>query len=50
MNDESARQMITAATKRVRLARVMVMATRAAGNKESEGGTGHCIGNKGGMQ
>ncbi len=43
--------MMTAATKRVRVARAMVMATRAvAGNKESKGGMGHCIGNEGGVQ
>jgi hypothetical protein len=41
---------MTAATKRVRLARKTAMATRAAGDKEGEGGTGHCVGNRGSMQ
>ncbi len=49
-NDESMRRMMTAATKRVRVARVMVMATRVMGNKEGEGGTGHCVSNEGGVQ
>jgi hypothetical protein len=39
-----------AATKRVRVARKMVMATRAAGNKEGKGGTGHCVSNEGGVR
>ncbi len=34
MNDESVRQMMMAATKWVRVARVIVTAMRVAGNKE----------------
>ncbi len=41
--------MMTAATKRVRVARVMVTAMRAAGDEEGKGGTGHCVGDKGGV-
>jgi hypothetical protein len=48
-NDESVWWMMTAATKRVRVARGMVTAMRAAGNKEGEGSMGHCVGNKGGI-
>ncbi len=39
--------MMTAATKRAKVARVMVMAMRAVNNKEGKGSTGHGIGNKG---
>jgi hypothetical protein len=42
--------MMTAATKRVRVARAMVKATRAVGDEEGKGGTGHCIGDKGGVR
>ena len=42
--------MMTAATKRVRVARKMATATRAAGNKEGKGGTGHRVGDEGGVQ
>ncbi len=49
-NNESVRRMMTAATKRVRVTRAMILATRVAGNKEGEGNTGHCVGNKGGVQ
>jgi hypothetical protein len=42
--------MMMAATKRVMVARAMVMATRAAGDKEGKGGMGHCVGNEGGVQ
>jgi hypothetical protein len=42
--------MMTAATKSARVARAMVTAMRAAGDKEGKGGTGHCIGNKDGVQ
>jgi hypothetical protein len=36
--------MMMAATKRVRVARVMVMAMRVAGNKEGKGGMGYGVG------
>ncbi len=39
-----------AATKRVRMARAMVMAMRVPVNKEGKGGTGHGVGNEGGMR
>ncbi len=39
-----------AATKRARVARGMVTTTRVAGDKESEGGTGHCVGNEDGVR
>ncbi len=39
-----------AATKRVRMARAMVMAMRVPVNEEGEGSTGHGVGNEGGMQ
>jgi hypothetical protein len=42
--------MITAATKRVRVSRVMVVTIKVAGNKEGKSGMGHGVGNKGGMQ
>ncbi len=42
--------MMTAATKRVRVARVMVLLTRVVGNKEGKGGTGNCVSKEGGMQ
>ncbi len=42
--------MMTAAMKRVRVARVMVPLTRAAEDKEGKSSMGHCLGNKGGMQ
>ncbi len=38
------------ATKRARMARVMVTAMRVPVDKEGEGGTGHGVGNKGGMR
>ncbi len=38
------------ATKRARMARAMVTATRVAVNEEGEGGTGHGIGDKGGVR
>jgi hypothetical protein len=37
MNDKSVRRMMLAATKRVRVARVMVVAMRVAGDKEGQG-------------
>ncbi len=39
-----------AATKRAKVARAMVTVMRAAGDEEGKGGTGHGVGNKGGMQ
>jgi hypothetical protein len=50
-NNESMLRMMIAGTKRVRVARaMMVMATRVAGNKEGEGiKEADGIGNKGGM-
>jgi hypothetical protein len=39
-----------AAMKRVMVTRAMVMATRAVGDKEGKGDTGHCVGNEGGVQ
>ncbi len=48
--DESVLWMMMAASKRVRVARAMVTATRAVGNKEGKGSMGHCVGTKGGMQ
>jgi hypothetical protein len=51
-NDKSVQQMMTAAKKRARVARAMVMAIamRVVGNKEGEGSMGHGVGNEGGMQ
>ncbi len=39
-----------AVTKRARMARAMVMAMRVPVNKEGKGGTGHDVGNEGGVQ
>jgi hypothetical protein len=39
-----------AVTKRARMARVMVTAMRVLVDKDDEGGTGHGVGNEGGMQ
>jgi hypothetical protein len=39
-----------AATKRVRVARATVLLMRAVGDKEGKGGTGHCVGNEGGVR
>ncbi len=44
-NNKSVLQMMMAAAKRVRLARVMVTVMRVAGNKEGEDGMGHGISN-----
>ncbi len=38
-----------AVTKRARMARAMVTATRGPVDKDGEGGTGHGVGNKGGV-
>ncbi len=39
-----------AAMKRARMARVMVMAMRVPVDEEGKGGTGHGVGNKGGVR
>jgi hypothetical protein len=39
-----------AATKRVRVARAMVLLMRVVGDEEGKGGTGHCVGNESGVQ
>ncbi len=49
-NGKSVQWMVMAATKRVRMARVMVTAMRVPVDKEGKGVTGHGVGNKGGMQ
>jgi hypothetical protein len=49
-NDKSMWRMVMAVTKRARMARVMVMAMRVLVNKEGKGGTGHGVGNVGGMR
>ncbi len=49
-NNESVWRMVMAATKRARVVRAMVMAMRVPVNEEGKGGTGHGIGNKGGVQ
>jgi hypothetical protein len=49
-NDKSVRQMVMAATKRERMARAIVTAMRVPVEEEGEGGTGHGIGNEGGVQ
>ncbi len=49
-NDKGMRQMVMAVTKSVRMARAMVMAMRVPVDKEGEGGTGHDIGNEGGVR
>ncbi len=50
MNDKILRQMMVAAMKKARLARAVVMGMRVVGDKEGKGGTGHGVGNEGGMQ
>jgi hypothetical protein len=49
-NNKSMRRMMTAPTKRARVARAMVMAIKVAGDKEGKGGMGDGISNKGGVQ
>ncbi len=48
--DESVQRMVMAVTKRARIARAMVMAMRVSVEEDGKGGTGHGVGNKGGMQ
>ncbi len=42
--------MVTAVTKRARMARAMVTAMRVPVDEDGKGGTGNGVGNKGGMQ
>jgi hypothetical protein len=49
-NDESVWRMVMAATKRARMAGVMVTAMRVPVDEEGKGGTGHGVGIKGGVQ
>ncbi len=49
-NNKSMWWMVMAATKRARMARAMVTAMRVPVGEEGEGGTGHGIGNEGGVQ
>jgi hypothetical protein len=49
-NNEGMRRMVMAVTKRARMARAMVTAMRVPINKEGKGGTGHGVGNEGGMR
>jgi hypothetical protein len=44
------RRMGMAATKRARMARVVVTAMRVPVDEEGKGGTGHGVGNEGGVQ
>ncbi len=48
--DESMRQMVMAVTKRARMVRAMVTAMRVLVNKDGKGGTGHGIGDEGGVR
>jgi hypothetical protein len=49
-NDERVQQMVMAVTKRARMARAMVTAMRVPVDKEGVGGTGHGVGDEGGVQ
>ncbi len=50
-HDSGSRQLgLDPLTKRVRAARAMMTAMRVVGDKEGEGGKGHGVGNKCGMQ
>jgi hypothetical protein len=49
-NDESVRRMVMPVTKRARMARAMVTAMRVPVDEEGEGGTGHGIGDEGGVR
>ncbi len=42
--------MVMAVTKRARMARAMVTTMRVPVDEEGKGGTGHGVGNKGGVQ
>ncbi len=48
--NESVRRMVMAVAKRARMARAMVTAMRVLVNKDGKGGTGHGVGDKGGMR
>jgi hypothetical protein len=49
-NNEGVRQMVMAVTKRAMMARAMVTAMRVPVDEEGKGGTGHGVGNEGGVQ
>ncbi len=49
-NDKGVRQMVMAVSKRARNARAMVMTMRMPVDEEGKGGTGHGVGNEGGVQ
>jgi hypothetical protein len=49
-NDKGMWQMVMAVMKRAKMARAIVTAMRVPVDKEGKGGTGHGIGNVGGMQ
>ncbi len=48
-NDKGVQRMVMAVTKRARTARAMVTAMRVPVDEEAEGGTGHGVGDKGGV-
>ncbi len=48
--DESMRRMVMAVMKRARMARAMVTAMRVPVDEEGEGGTGHGVGDEGGVR
>ncbi len=49
-NDKGMGRMVMAVTKRARMARAMVMAMRVPVDKEDECGTGHSVGDEGGVR
>ena len=49
-NDEGVRRMVMAVTKRARMARAMVTAMRVPVDEDSKGGTGHGVGDEGGVR
>ncbi len=48
--DESVQRMVMAVTKWARMARAMVTAMRVPVNEDGKGGTGHGVGDEGGVQ
>jgi hypothetical protein len=48
--DKSAQRMVMAVTKRARMARAMVTAMRVPVDEDGEGGTGHGVGDEGGVR
>jgi hypothetical protein len=48
--NKSVQWMVMAVTKRARMARAMVTAMRVPVDKDGEGGTGHGVGNEGGVR